>query len=673
MKRTFDKDSGIDSFSRFSIKAKLILFTVLLTLVAIVATLAPALYLLTEYNNDIATEQVNTSMTGLTATLEDYKQNSLNFGAIMASHPAVIKAIKDKDADAVLLEMVPLLKQAKIDFATITDETGRVIVRTHEPKRGDSVLNQDNVKNALKGTAFSAIESGTVVKFSARTGTPVKDEQGRIVGVISAGYYISNDKVVDRVKENFGTDVTLFLGDTRVATTIVKDGQRMLGTTLNEQIATKVLKEGQQYSGKADVVGSQYITKYIPLLGPENKPIGALFVGKNIESLTTARNKIAMIIGGISFSVMLMVIVLATLFSNKITNPIRELVTAMGWVASGDLSKSVEISTKDEIGTLAMGYNKMIEQLKTLITNVNSSAETLTTASRSLMASGEHSVQAVNQVASTIAELAHGAEQQRSSVEETSTVIEQIAIGIQQVAVSANHVALTTHTTIETSQEGSKAVEKAISQMNIIEITVVNSAMMVTKLGERSKEIGSIIDTISGIAGQTNLLALNAAIEAARAGEQGRGFAVVAEEVRKLAEQSQEAAKHIASLIGEIQNDTGKAVIAMNDGTREVKIGAEVVTSAGKSFHNIAELIMEVSNQVNHISAASQQMASGSQQIVASINKISEVSTKAAGQTQNVSAVTEEQSASMEEIAASSQALAKMAEDLTQAVNKFKI
>lgn len=661
------------NFSNFGIKTKLISSMVVLTILAIVATLVPALYLLREYNNEITTEQVSESMKGLTTVLEDYKQNALNFGAIMASNPNVIKAIKNKDADTVLKEVAPLLKKAKIDFATITDETGTVIVRTHEMTKGDSVIKQDNVKNALKGTSFGAIESGTAVKFSARAGTPVKDEQGKIVGVISTGYYISNDTVVDKVKENFGTDVTLFLGDTRVATTIMKDGQRVLNTKLNEKIAAKVLNEGQNYVGKADILGTQYITSYTPLIGPENKPIGILFVGKNMEFVSVAQNKIAMIVGGISLIVMLIIIVIATIISNKITNPIQRLVTAMGWVANGDLSKTIEVTAKDEIGALAVGYNTMIKHLKELIDNVNTSARTLTSASRSLMESGEQSAQSVTQVAATIADLARGAEQQRSAVEQTSTVIGQIAEGIQQVAAGANHVASMTNKTIITSKEGSKAVENAIRQMNTIEITVINSAELVTKLGERSKEISSIVDTISGIAGQTNLLALNAAIEAARAGEQGRGFAVVAEEVRKLAEQSQEASKSVADLIGEIQNDTSQAVLAMNDGTREVKSGAEVVTSAGRSFNDIAESIMTVANQVTQISSASQQMASGSQQMVSSIDRINKVSTEAAGQTKNVSAVIEKQSESMEEIAVSSQELTKMAEDLTNNVNKFKI
>jgi len=152
-----------------------------------------------------------------------------------------------------------------------------------------------------------------------------------------------------------------------------------------------------------------------------------------------------------------------------------------------------------------------------------------------------------------------------------------------------------------------------------------------------------------------------------------QGGAVVAEEVRKLGEQSQEAAKQIANLISETQSDTGNAVVAMNDGTREVKIGADVVNHAGQAFKEIVSLIGEVSSQVREISAATAQMASGSQQIVASVRDIDHISKDAAGQTQTVSAATEEQSASMEEIAASSQSLSRMAEELQGTVRKFRV
>ncbi len=147
----------------------------------------------------------------------------------------------------------------------------------------------------------------------------------------------------------------------------------------------------------------------------------------------------------------------------------------------------------------------------------------------------------------------------------------------------------------------------------------------------------------------------------------------MAEEVRKLAEQSQEATKEISSLIGEIQGGTDKAVLAMDDGTREVKLGAEVVNAAGQAFQEIVILINQVSSQVKEISSAIDQMAIGSQQIVGSVNQIDNLSKKATAEAQMVSAATEEQSASMEEIASSSQSLANLAMDLQEAVSKFRV
>ena len=206
-----------------------------------------------------------------------------------------------------------------------------------------------------------------------------------------------------------------------------------------------------------------------------------------------------------------------------------------------------------------------------------------------------------------------------------------------------------------------------------IEQTVSSSAKVVTKLGEQSQEIGQIIDTISGIAGQTNLLALNAAIEAARAGEQGRGFAVVAEEVRKLAEQSGQAAQQITGLISEIQKDTLQAVSAMQQGTQEVTAGMQAVSAAGDSFRSIVHTIQEVSSQVKVIASAIEEMAQGSVHVSEAIQKIEVVSQETMGQTQSVSAATEEQSATMEEIAASSRSLVGLASELQKAIERFKI
>jgi len=372
--------------------------------------------------------------------------------------------------------------------------------------------------------------------------------------------------------------------------------------------------------------------------------------------------------------IFVLAVILITLFMMKrITRPIELLTDQVNIVANGDLTVQTTVTGKDEIAELATGFNKMVLNLRNLISQVQNSSEQVAASSEELSASAEQSSLAANQIATSITGVASGTNEQLVANNEAAAVVEQMSASIQQVAVNTNQVTAQSALAEDKAQEGGKAVDKAVTQMSNIENTVNTSAKVVAKLGERSQEIGHIVDTISGIAGQTNLLALNAAIEAARAGEQGRGFAVVAEEVRKLAEQSQEATKKITDLIGEIQGDTQKAVIAMNDGTREVKTGAEVVNAAGAAFCEIAELVTHVTRQVKEISSEIQQIASSSQQIVGSVQRIDELSQISASESQSVSAATEEQMASMEEIASSSEALSKLAYDLQTAVSKFKI
>ncbi|SEP21192.1 methyl-accepting chemotaxis protein [Propionispora vibrioides] len=359
--------------------------------------------------------------------------------------------------------------------------------------------------------------------------------------------------------------------------------------------------------------------------------------------------------------------------ARSISRPVNQLAVVAQQVAGGDLTQQAKVESRDEIGQLATSFNTMVAQLKALIRQINLNTEQLAASSEELTASAQQSAQAAEQVAVSITQVANGASEQMAASDETSAVVQQMAAGVEEMAASANQVAAQSAQAADKAQSGGVAVDQAVSQMTRIENAVNTSATVITKLGEQSQEIGQIVDTIAGIAGQTNLLALNAAIEAARAGEQGRGFAVVAEEVRKLAEQSQEAAKKIAGLIGAIQEDTEQAVVAMAEGTQEVKTGAAVVDAAGDTFRDIAELVLQVSGQVRDISAAIQQTASGSQHIVGSVKRIDELSKQSAEEAQSVSAATEEQLASMEEIASSSEALAKLAQDLKTAVASFRI
>lgn len=423
------------------------------------------------------------------------------------------------------------------------------------------------------------------------------------------------------------------------------------------------------YTASVEPLANEALTKCTEL----SQYSVALSQQLNTNNKTSAAKAIQLMIG---ISLLFLVILgLSGLYITRtITTPLNTMVSFCGELSAGDFREKPRLlARKDEIGQLADSLVSMRRALRDLLGNITDSAEQLAASSEELTASADQSAQAANQAAGAITVVATGAERQVHIADETSAVVQNMSANIQQIVANANEVAGQSAQAADKAIVGNESVDKAVSQMSNIEQTVISSAQVVAQLGERSKEIGQIVDTISGIAGQTNLLALNAAIEAARAGEQGRGFAVVAEEVRKLAEQSQDAAKQIATLIGDIQGDTNKAVTAMNDGTREVKLGAEVVNASGVAFQEITALVTRVSSQTKEISTAITQMASGSQQIVASVKQIDDLSKTVAGEAQTVSAATEEQSASMEEIASSSQSLSKLAMDLRAAVGKFQI
>jgi methyl-accepting chemotaxis protein len=369
-------------------------------------------------------------------------------------------------------------------------------------------------------------------------------------------------------------------------------------------------------------------------------------------------------------------VILSIYLTKQITTPISRITNDIDHMAAGDFTGKDDPGLKarsDEFGHVAASLSEMKMNLKALILNVQEKTELLSNYSEELYVSAEQSAQASGQVAESIMNVVAGTDKQAKSVHTTLEVVEKSATDSRMVADNAKNTVTTSNATTAAAVEGEKLILSAQRQMNSIESTVGSSAQIVEKLGERSKHIGQIVDTITGIAGQTNLLALNAAIEAARAGEQGRGFAVVAEEVRKLAEQSEDAAKMIAQLIGEIQSETDQAVVAMHSGTEEVRLGGKVVADAGIAFQNIIQLVKEITTEVTEIAKSGEEALANSQEIVGIVRGINEVTQDTAAQTQTVSAATEEQTASMEEIAATSRSLTNMAEELQQAVHKFKV
>ena len=433
-------------------------------------------------------------------------------------------------------------------------------------------------------------------------------------------------------------------------------------------------------AGKKDAAYAEFLKEVQPRLSAANLIFrematehqkGALVA---IEKSNELANTSIITVGIVAAVAVILSLALGLLVVRMITRPLSEVVAGMGEMAKGNLSAAPPlVRSRDEIGQVAQAVGVMQANLRTLLKQFAQSAENMAAASEELTASASQSAQAANQVAASIAQVAQGSEKQLTAVDNTAAVVQQMSAGIQQVASNAGNVSEVADKTSQAGHDGKSAIEQVITQMDSIGQGTAQVGDAIGKLSASSKQIGEIVGVISAIAAQTNLLALNAAIEAARAGEQGRGFAVVADEVRKLAEQSGDAAKQISSLIDENRQNIELAVVAMQSGNVEVKRGIEIVGSAGDAFTKIAALVQEVSVEVREISAAVEEMASGSEQMVGSMKDIERVSKSTAGETQTVSAATQEQSASMHEIATASQNLAKMAEGLQVAIAGFRL
>ena len=583
-------------------------------------------------------------------------------------------------ASGTLAEIVPLMEAArqsdKAYESMVFVEASGVSHDSQGPVA--NVAAREYFKQALSGKA--SVSDPVISKATGHAvvvvAVPVK-VGGKSVGVLFGA--INMEELSSKV-------LSIKIGKTGYAYVVQSDGMTIVHPDKAMVMKDNILQnpnapwELKQTTEKM-VKGERGLTRYsyngtdkMVSFSPVPNSRWSLALTAPVAEITEVLSSLTMISLATIAVVLLVAAVVVILFARRIARPIRKIESAAARIAAGDISANrLDIRSNDEIGRLGRAFEAMSENLRALIKKVGASTDQVAASAEELNASAEQSAQAAMQIAQVITEVAVGAEKQQKAVEHTAATVEQMSAGIRQIADNTEKVASASANSAEIAATGSKSIEKSIGQMNIIEKTVTKSAEVVAKLGERSKEIGHIVEVISGIAGQTNLLALNAAIEAARAGEQGRGFAVVAEEVRKLAEQSQEAAKQIAGLIGEIRQDTDQAVAAMHEGTREVRTGAEVVTQAGQAFQDIFGAVNAVSRQIGEISGSIQELAGGSQQIVQAVQDIDAVSRETSSQTQTVSAATQEQSATMQEIAASSQALAKMAEELSEAVSKFRL
>ncbi|MED3562518.1 methyl-accepting chemotaxis protein [Bacillus xiapuensis] len=359
----------------------------------------------------------------------------------------------------------------------------------------------------------------------------------------------------------------------------------------------------------------------------------------------------------------------------SIIKPLNLINKQMKEIASGDgdMTKKISVKNKDELGQLSRSFNDFVETIRGIIINIIASSERVAASSEEFSASAEQAKIASEHVTNSMQVIAAHTQRENSMTNEATISLRESVQGLANITSYSANVAQKTTGVKEQAEIGADSVTKIVGQMESIHESVENTATGIKTLSQSASQISNITELISSIASQTNLLALNAAIEAARAGEHGKGFAVVAEEVRKLAEQSNQSINQINDIVTSIQMETTAAVDSIQEVKENVSYGMDITKETSLKFNEILNEIEIVASNIQEIAATSEQLNTSFELVVNSVEEISILSKETSSNTEMIAASTEEQMASSEGILIAANSLTSLAEELREMIKRFKV
>ena len=639
------------------IKTKILIPMLALTILVAVGILVSNIVLFSNYVDDAMVNDVNSAAAVAANNIEVLKAEAKTASLYMAASNGIVNAVATNDRNELIRVARYLQSESAVEFCTIMDANGTVILRTHEPDNyGDSLASQANVQAAMSGRNLTAVERGSAVRLSVRSGSPIVDAAGNVIGVVSVGFRLDTDQFVDSLKRLLGCEATVFSEDESISTTALDDdGVRGIGLTASPEVSQIVLG-GSAYVGHASTLGRDAVANYSPVFGPDGQAIGMVSVGYYVDE--TTRTIWAFVRSGLLITIILLAVSTAVILfiARHIVTPIHSMVTAASSLAAGDTNIDVQVDTHDETRTLADAFNEMIDDTRKQVKIIERIAKgdlTVSLETRSekdimnnaiismldmnnsvfsgIINSARQVSSGSKQMADSAQALAQGATDQAASIVELSNAISEIAGKTKLNSEMANKTTILADTIKSNAEKGSHQMDEMTKA--------------VVEINDASQQISKVIKTIDDIAFQTNILALNAAVEAARAGEHGKGFAVVAEEVRNLATQSAEAAKDTAKLI---ENSMEKAAF-----------GTKITEETVASLQEIVSGINESSLLIRDIATSSEEQSADIGQVNIGIDQVSQI-------IQQNSATAQESAAASEEMSGQ----ASMLEDL---VSRFKL
>jgi len=666
---------------RRPITLKMTMMTATMLLLAVISTAALSIHRFTVFFGEEVQREADRGVEGLQHTLNTMLSSAGSTAAVLANTPALREAIFSGSSDGVAEELRFLTsrngeEEGMPDFVAIADSGGIVLARTHSRRSGDSIAYQRSTALALEGKTGAAVERGTELLLTARAAVPVKDEKGIVHGVISVGYDLSKNGPMDAVKKLFGTEVTLFGGDVRYATTIERNGARATGTKLDPSVAKQVLEEKETYRGRTEILGVPFLTTYKPLLSPDGEVLGALFAGKSMTGLIDETKNFLVFLALATGALLSLFLIITVLFARRLARPLKLLVAMFRRVEEGDLSFTTDLSLAgrgDETEALLSSFDTMLVAQRGMIAGARRSAALTAEKAQCLSGLASETAEAMERIKSQVERLAGLAAHNAAALQESDAGVQQIASSASETACSSTEGAeAAVKTAIISREAGGKVRETVLAIRGLGE----RSSAVATSMEhvQRSVEnITSFIGRIASIADQTNLLALNAAIEAARAGEGGRGFAVVADEVRKLAEETNLAAREVKKIVDELGGSAHASFASMQEMNGIMEGTVLKAEDAGKQLDGALSEIERISETIQSIAAASEEQAAAAEQTATGIDSVSRAVEDESRSVETIHGITLETAAASLKTASESHTMEAEAGTLLQSLARFRI
>lgn len=588
----------------------------------------------------------------------------------IVANESVVQAFAKKDREALLALTEPYMDDFRaqgieqFQFHT-TDATS--FLRVHEPEKyGDSL--KDFRHTVVQANANDEVVyglEGGVAGAGFRYVVPLHDTNGQLLGTVELGRGL-NEQLLQQFQSQYEGNWAFY--------SIDETNDFLMGTE-EEHAFLPLTREVTDPLGNDDSLQLTVdATKAIvlPLEDYAGNVSWALQQTVDISDQLAEKQKQTWM----TLLYALVLITLSTLLIRwviqRLFQPLERLTVEAERLAQGDLTVDTSrLESNDEVGMLARSFGAMTTELRRMIRSISSHATDVASSTEELAATSQNTTEAVEEIATAMQEVAESTDEQMEQNRQVAHISTEMSRDLQTVSDEIGNVTEAAIVTTNTARDGFETVQQAVREMEHLQQTSETLGTITTSLAERSSEVGQVIQLITNLSEQTDLLALNASIEAARAGEHGAGFAVVAEEVRQLAEQSNEAGRNVHQLIGDIQSQIESTVQTSHTSQEIVTNNLNLARGAGEAFETIYNEIARVTEEMKRATASLQTLSGETSRLLDTTEQSEQLSERSSHFVQQIAAASEEQYASIHEISGAIDTLTQMATELEQLTSHF--